>query len=126
MSQSAPEFLTEEQRLWLRHQALGDLRDLQRTLEMSLGTWEAPRRYLTSVHNRNRLNRSLDLLQQAGEDVPSWLYKQGPLYPAALRNTKTGRIVDAVSLASLLGKITEARELFDAEPTKGPLLSEPL
>ena len=113
MSQFALEFLTEEQRLRLRHQALGDLRDLQRKLETSFGTWEAPRRYLTSVHTRNRLNHSLDLLHQAGEEVSPWLYKQAPLYPGALMNSKTGRPVDAVSLASVLGKITEARALFD-------------
>ena|SRR5829696_1506044 len=98
MSHFARELLTEERRLQLRHQALGDLRDLQRKLETSFGTWEAPRRYLTSVHTRNRLNHSLDLLHQAGEVVPPWLYKQGPLYPGALRNSKTGRPVDAVSL----------------------------
>ncbi len=59
----------------LREQALADLRETQRTLEMARGTWEAPQRYLTSVRNRDRLNHSLDLLQQAGEDVPPWLYK---------------------------------------------------
>ena len=99
----------------LREQALADLRELQRTLEMARGTWEAPQRYLTSVRNRDRLNHSLDLLQQAGEDVPPWLYKCGPLYPGALMNRTTGRPMDAVSLASVLGKITEARELFDIE-----------
>lgn len=113
MPQRSRECLTEEQRLRLRHQALADLGVLQQ-LETALGTWQAPRRYLTSVRNRDRLNCSLDLLTRAGEDVPLWLYKRGPLYPGALRNTKTGRFVDAVSLASVLGKITEARELFDA------------
>src|SRR5829696_6736970 len=120
MSHFARELLTEEQRLQLRHQALGDLRDLQRKLETSFGTWEARRRYLTSVHNRNRLNHSLDLLHQAGEEVPPWLYKQGPLYPGALRNSKTGRPVDAVSLARVLDKITDARELFDVAADADP------
>jgi hypothetical protein len=32
-------------------------------------------------------------------------------------NSKTGRPVDAVSLASVLGKITQARALFDPETT---------
>ena len=120
MSQSARKLLTEEQRLVVRHQALADLYVLQWTLEMSLGTWEAPRRYLTSVRNRSRLNRSLDLLQQAGEDVPRWLYQQGPLYPGALRNSKTGRPIGAFSLASLLGTITEVRQLFNADLEAAP------
>ena len=114
---------TEEQRGMLRAQALANLHELQRKLERSLKRRDPAPRYLTSVRNRNRLNHSLDLLQQAGEEVPPWLYHHGPLYPGALRGTRTGRPLDAVSLASLLGKIREARELFDPE-TEG-LLSHP-
>ena len=107
--------LTQEQRLARRNQALAGLRDLQRALERSLGARSASPRYLTPIHNRDRLNRALDLLKQAEEDVPPWLYHRGPIYPGALRSTRTERPLDAVSLASVLGKTMEARELFDME-----------
>ena len=118
------ERLTEEQRVVLRAQAIAGLRDLQRDLERSPKRCSNAPRYLTPVGNRDRLNRCLDLLQRAGEDVPPWLYKRGPVYPGALRNAKTGLPLDTVSLASLLGKVMEARDLFDAETDGNPLHPE--
>jgi hypothetical protein len=107
--------LTEAQRLRLREQALTGLRELQQTLELSRQRPNAPPRYLTPVAHRDRLNRALDLLRQAGEEVPPGLYQRGPVYSGTFTNTKTGRLVDGVSLAGILAKITEARDLFAAE-----------
>jgi len=72
------------------------------------------------VRNRDRLNRCLDRLPRAGEDVPPWLDKHGPVDPGALRSRRTGDPVDAISLASLCGKTREARDLFDREPPAVP------
>jgi hypothetical protein len=119
MPRRSREPLTEEQRFATRHQALAGLRELQQDLERSLKRRNNAPRYLTAVGNRDRLNRVLDTLQRAGKDVPPWLYHRGPLYPGALRSTRTGRPVDAISLASVLGKTREARALFDPE-TAGP------
>ena len=113
--------LSEEQRVTLHNQALASLRELQR----ELGTTDAPRRYLTPIRNRDRLHRFLDQLMRSGEDVPPWLYHHGPLYPGALRNRKTGHPVDAVSLANLLGKVTESRQLFDAGNDAPPRSTTP-
>ena len=107
--------LTDEQRVALRGQALAGLHALHRDLERSLGRRNRAPMYLTPIRNRNRLNRALDLLKRAGEEVPPWLYHRGPVYPGALRGPRTARPVDAVSLAGLLGKTREARDLFDAE-----------
>ena len=109
--------LTDEQRVALREQALVGLRHLQRDLERSLRMRNDAPRYLTRIGNRDRLNHSLDLLTRAGEAVPPWLYKRGPVYPGALRAPRAGHPVDAVSLASLLGKTREARDLFDTVET---------
>jgi hypothetical protein len=120
MPRRSHEPLTEDQRGALHDQALAGLRQLQRELETSLARRNAPSPYLTPIHNRDRLNRALALLQRAGEEVPPWLYKHGPVYPGALRSPRAGCPLDAVSLASVLGKILEARDRFDPETDGRP------
>ena len=74
---------------------------------------------LVAASERAKLHDSLDLLQRAGEDVPSWLYRTEPL----VRTTDATAGVSAkVSLVGLLADITRVLAWFDAAP--GPLRAD--
>ena len=52
----------------------------------------------------------LDLLREAGEDVPSWLYRRGAL-------VETRGAIASVRLTVLLADLTQALAWFDPEPS---------
>ena len=76
---------------------------------------------LIAATERAKLNDSLDLLQEAGEDVPPQLYRRGSLQ----RITDAARGATAgVSVARLVADIDQVLAWFDPEPSaQGPDVS---
>jgi hypothetical protein len=69
---------------------------------------------LIAADNRAGLNNGLDLLREAGENVPPRLYQRGSL----VRTTNAAEgAMGSVSLASLLADITRVLAWFDPEPS---------
>jgi hypothetical protein len=67
---------------------------------------------LVASADRTGLHDGLDLLREAGEEVPARLYRRGSRVrgPAAAGGTTAN-----VSLSGLVAEITQALELFDPE-----------
>jgi hypothetical protein len=100
----------------LRAEALRQLRWQQREWERVLAAHPTGTPCLVAASQWAGLTDGLELLQQAGEEVPSWLYRRGSLQRItdAAGGTTTG-----VSVAGLLAAITRVLAWFDSAP--GPL-----
>jgi hypothetical protein len=97
----------------LRAGALRQLLWQQREWERVLAAHTTGTPCLVAASERANLHDSLDLLRQAREDVPSWLYGRGSL----VRTTDAaGGIVAEVILVSLLADITRVLAWFDSAP----------
>jgi hypothetical protein len=98
----------------LRAEALCQLRWQQAVWERQLAAHHLGTPSLVPRAERAGLNHALELLREAGEEVPSWLYQHGSL----VRTTDAmGRTQVSVSLARLVADITRVLEWFDPEPS---------
>jgi hypothetical protein len=86
--------------------ALRQLRWQQREWARNLATHAPGTPCLIASADRARITGGLDLLREAGEDIPSWLYQRGSLV--------------SVSLTDLMADLTRVLARFDPEPGRWP------
>jgi hypothetical protein len=105
----------------LRAEALRQLHWQQRDWMRILATHAPGTPCLVAATNNVGINDGLDLLREAGEEVPARLYRRGSLVrgPAAAGGTTAN-----VSLVGLVAGITEALEWFDPERSGQGVSSE--
>ncbi len=96
----------------LRAEALRQLRWQQRAWGRLLAPHAPGTLPLIAAADPAGFTDSLDLLREAGEDVPSWLYRRG----GRERSTEGARGTTRVSLTVLLADLTQALAWFDPEP----------
>ena len=99
-----------------RSEALRQLRWQQQEWERVLAAHTAGTPCLVAASQWAGLTDGLDLLRQAGEDVPSWLYRRGSLQRIT---DAAGGTTMGVSVAGLLAAITQVLAWFDSAP--GPI-----
>ena len=98
----------------LRAEALRQLRWQQAVWKHQLATHHLGTPYLVPRAERTGLTHALDLLREAGEELPVWFYQHGSL----VRTTDaTGRTHVGVSLARLVADTARVLEWFDPEPS---------
>jgi hypothetical protein len=95
----------------LRAEALRQLRWQQREWTRILATKDPG---LIAVAARAGFTDGLDLLREAGEDVPSWLSRRGS--PVRITDGTSGATA-RVGLTKLLADLTQALAWFDPEPS---------
>jgi hypothetical protein len=109
-TQPGPDYRAGNARL--RTEAVRQLRWQQRDWTRTLAKHAPGTPCLIPSAARAGLNVGLDLLREAGEDVPSLLYRRGSL----VRLSDAGRgTATSVSVAGLLSAITQALAWCDAE-----------
>jgi hypothetical protein len=98
----------------LRVEALRQLRWQQREWAHRVATHAPDTTFLIASADRTGLNNVLDLLREAGEDVPPRFYQRGSL----ILTTNSARgTTGSVRLASLLADIARVLAWFDPEPS---------
>ena len=101
----------------LRAEALRQLRSQQREWERLLAQHAPGTLPLADFVAPRGFTDGLDLLREAGEDVPSWLYRRG----ARERTTEGTSGTTCVSLTDLLTDLTKVLPWLDPEPSAGDL-----
>ncbi len=97
----------------LRAEALRQLRWQQREWERLLAPHAPGTLPLIAFADPTGFTQGLDLLREAGEDVPSWLYRRG----ARERATEGASGTTRVSLARLVADLTQVLAWFDPQPS---------
>jgi hypothetical protein len=105
----------------LRAEALRQLRWHQRKWARILAAHAPGTPVLIASADPAGFTDGLDLLREAGEDVPSWLSHRGSL----VRTTEVASDTTRVSLTDLLADITQALAWFDPEPSASVQTARP-
>jgi hypothetical protein len=109
--------VTDDRRAELRAEVLRQLRWQQQQWQQVIA--QAPPRapVLTSPQDREWFHGCLDVLRDAGEEVPQTFYRRGSVIP---KSHEAGRETASISLTALVADVTRALAYFSEEADDDP------
>ena len=104
--------MTNDRRAQVRAEVLRQLRWQQQQWQQMIAQAPPGAPVRTSPHDREWFHGCLDVLRDAGEEVPQVFYRRGSVIP---KSHEAGRETASISLTALVADLTRALAYFTAE-----------